>query len=955
MDAEKFDTPEPPQTFQSVQSSPSVQRSSQAADSHPVEDSEWQGDFGTTETSESSAKADPAQDSAVAEPQAIEESDPVQDSQKLEAAETVQGSDRVDDTEPVEDTVAVEETELPDDSRQMEDVQRLSDAQPIEESQAIEEPDAVEDFHKVEVSEAVQVPQSVDDSEPVEDTVAVEETELPDESQQMEDVQRLSDAQPIEESQAIEEPDPVEDFQKAEASEAVQGPHRVDDSEPVEDTVAVEETELADDSQQMEDVQRLSDAQPIEESQAIEEPDPGEDFQKAVTSEAVQDPHRVDDSEPVEGTITVEELERADDYQQIEDVQRVEDAQPTEESPAIEEPDPGEEPQKVESSEAVKNPRPAENSMRVEESAHVADYHRVEESVPVDDSDSVRAAAARQSCQDFDAPDRTKNSQSAEAPFPVRHVDVAQSVEDDPRGVHEFDLVKDADWVHASQRVGELQHVDYLSPAQVSECVRDFERIEQSHHLETRDRPEELEYIEQPEPKLEVVQTSRPAEEAESAPVEDVNAASGFDLIDKIDPSQDTQPEHVMQRINEVQTVQDPRQENLRRAAVHETERVQMSPVIGHPHALQEAQAPPAEQAEPALQESLTVSNVVNAALAADHSPDGVSEPETKGPDTWTLAIKADKEELARAELQKQESEKNFAAELEKIVEDWEAKDALGAGQMLGRLDHAESIEATQVPQREMSAAEQALVTQMLADRRQQGLDRILTASPALHETVTTSEAQFGATGMTLRDWATENPEQIIELFDTWQNDGSIRSERFEKFVDVRMREFRGLEGERRLAFTVGANALMVQAPGRVNEPGIDLIIFREGRIELRDNKAIGAQRALNKVSALEWNLPQNLAEATKAVRDYVAQGESDLPPLLTTFVLPRMEAATEAIAEWVDANRDASLKSANVQLEFAAILKQHDIIRIVNFEAAAANARMSEGLRRRGFERGIE
>ena len=30
---------------------------------------------------------------------------------------------------------------------------------------------------------------------------------------------------------------------------------------------------------------------------------------------------------------------------------------------------------------------------------------------------------------------------------------------------------------------------------------------------------------------------------------------------------------------------------------------------------------------------------------------------------------------------------------------------------------------------------------------------------------------------------------------------------------------------------------------------------FREGRIQLRDNKAIGTERALGKVSALEWNL----------------------------------------------------------------------------------------------------
>ena len=297
------------------------------------------------------------------------------------------------------------------------------------------------------------------------------------------------------------------------------------------------------------------------------------------------------------------------------------------------------------------------------------------------------------------------------------------------------------------------------------------------------------------------------------------------------------------------------------------------------------------------------------------------------------------------------DEEIRFARAINSLLDGWPAVDALRSGAKLGAALPERPAEPVDEMRREMSVAEAELIERMLAERRQQGLDRIAAISRELHKVVAASTVRFGSTNLSLTDWATENPQQIVELFNTWRSghaDGSIKSETFERFLGVRIREFRGLEGERRLAFCVGQDSLMVQAPGGVNEPGIDLITFRNDRIQLRDNKAIGAQRALGKVSALEWNLPQNLAEATTLLRDFVAAGAGELPTVLSDSVLPKLEAANLAIANWVRQHPTANLKASDVQQTFTHILNTYGIDRVVDFEAAAANASMTERLRQR-------
>ena len=182
-----------------------------------------------------------------------------------------------------------------------------------------------------------------------------------------------------------------------------------------------------------------------------------------------------------------------------------------------------------------------------------------------------------------------------------------------------------------------------------------------------------------------------------------------------------------------------------------------------------------------------------------------------------------------------------------------------------------------------------------------------------------------------------------------------MESPTFEGFLKVRMREFRGLEGERRLAFVVGQDELMIVAPEGVTEPGIDLITYKGGRIKLRDNKAIADGRTVGTVSALEWNLPKNLKDATAVFRDSVAKGGSELPPEFAKEVLPRMEAASKEISEWVNDHPNADLKSIGVQKEFAKILGKYGIDRIVDLEGAGSAAGVSGKLLDRGFEGGVK
>ncbi|HEY8953832.1 MAG TPA: hypothetical protein VIP78_14885, partial [Candidatus Dormibacteraeota bacterium] len=163
-------------------------------------------------------------------------------------------------------------------------------------------------------------------------------------------------------------------------------------------------------------------------------------------------------------------------------------------------------------------------------------------------------------------------------------------------------------------------------------------------------------------------------------------------------------------------------------------------------------------------------------------------------------------------------------------------------------------------------AANPADLTQVQAQRIAQGLDAVKDI-PALQETVRTSNVTIGDERTTLRDLTADNPQLVRELWIRWQQgraDQSIETADFGAYVRIRQREFRGAGGELTEAFRRGPNEVFVKAPKSVvTEPGSDMITAHlsagpGGPIKLLDNKAV--RGGVAKVSALEQNLPKNLA-----------------------------------------------------------------------------------------------
>src|SRR5207248_381728 len=146
---------------------------------------------------------------------------------------------------------------------------------------------------------------------------------------------------------------------------------------------------------------------------------------------------------------------------------------------------------------------------------------------------------------------------------------------------------------------------------------------------------------------------------------------------------------------------------------------------------------------------------------------------------------------------------------------------------------------------------------------------------------------------------------------------------------------------------------ILVQAPGGVNEPGIDMVSHDPGgRTQLLDNKAIKSGRRQREVPALEENLPENLAETIQIVKDYVADTSIDVHPSIATEALPHLETAWKGINDWIKENGGdkVDLASDQAQKAFAEILDKNGIDRIVTLAGAGTNTGITKPLRAKGF-----
>jgi hypothetical protein len=250
-------------------------------------------------------------------------------------------------------------------------------------------------------------------------------------------------------------------------------------------------------------------------------------------------------------------------------------------------------------------------------------------------------------------------------------------------------------------------------------------------------------------------------------------------------------------------------------------------------------------------------------------------------------------------------------------------------------------------------AREAELVAQMRRERVE-GRLKALEDTPALKQVVESSEATLADGQTKLRDLAGDNPQQLRDYWDDWnagRASGKVKSDNFADYVKVRQRGVRGAVGEVTEAAQRGPREVLVKAPkANVNEPGTDLISYdpQGDRVKLIDNKAVKAEATVGTVSALEQNLPQNLAQDIPQIDAYASQ--PGVPPEVKDTVLPRLRAAKADIDAYVAANPGKNLKSAEVQKEFANILDKHRIDRVVTTSAGGPGATIGGRLQRGGF-----
>ncbi|MBT1090328.1 hypothetical protein [Streptomyces sp. Tu102] len=283
-------------------------------------------------------------------------------------------------------------------------------------------------------------------------------------------------------------------------------------------------------------------------------------------------------------------------------------------------------------------------------------------------------------------------------------------------------------------------------------------------------------------------------------------------------------------------------------------------------------------------------------------------------------------------------------------------------GQRLGRATGLTETERQtgELPSHLRSTPEQqrAIESKMAAQRRASAV-KSLDDVPELRDVVMASKGTLGDGRTDLGELAATNPAELREYWAAWsaKQQAGKGKQGFLAYVRKRMSSNRGAYGEATDAFVRGAEEIMVVAPGRTNERGIDSVTFAAdawgGRIKLLDNKAVRSGSTVSKVTALQENLIKgNLGDVIQAAE--VSARNRNAPREIRDVVLPRLRAAEKEISRhvssWLKANPGRSLTDKGLQREIGKILADHAIDRVVTSAGGGPDVRISKELALQGF-----
>jgi hypothetical protein len=276
-------------------------------------------------------------------------------------------------------------------------------------------------------------------------------------------------------------------------------------------------------------------------------------------------------------------------------------------------------------------------------------------------------------------------------------------------------------------------------------------------------------------------------------------------------------------------------------------------------------------------------------------------------------------------------------------------------GQNLGRATPGQAPVSPTGPRREFTQAERdasrEAEARMAANKKKDALDELERTAPDVHAEVVKPSVRMQS-GETVADIAARNPERIKELHKEWLDGiakGKIKKDRpFSAYVKRRLAGDRGQAGEYLDAFVRGPDEIMVKAPkAKSNVRGTDSMSYRpsDRRIRYLDNKSVRPETTIGKVSALEKNLPQNMADdisdLERAIRD------TDVPEEITNDVLPRLKSAHAELEEYIRKAviRPEDMYSPRVRDAFDSILRNHGIERVVTFAGAGPSVGIGKSL----------
>ncbi|HEU5111326.1 MAG TPA: hypothetical protein VFT95_22525, partial [Micromonosporaceae bacterium] len=195
-----------------------------------------------------------------------------------------------------------------------------------------------------------------------------------------------------------------------------------------------------------------------------------------------------------------------------------------------------------------------------------------------------------------------------------------------------------------------------------------------------------------------------------------------------------------------------------------------------------------------------------------------------------------------------------------------------------------------------------------------------------------------------LRDLATRNPAQLVDLASDWLVNAARRAEqgRPPEPLDVYVRDrimttqIRGMSGELNAVFQLADDLWVLKAPDiRVTDPGTDFIVLhpRTGEIWLSDNKTL-SQHGLGEVSSLIQNLGRNLESDVEGLAEAVAGlRDTALPARDLTAVrgaLIRLRQARDRVDEVVGRLSREQIDDPRVQARVARILDELRIRRVI-------------------------